>query len=233
MTWCSVDSVTPRFALASAAIRCRFVDRFARLKVPPTVLVPWRLPSLGRVPASPVPRGRQYYEGATTSRPRIPGHLFGSLPGTTRFPQDSCSPLQRSRVGGGPARARAHVQPAAQVPACSRVDVSRILSGSQAIRPVPLPRSKTPAEPTIPRHWRSRRCCPRSNDSEGFSMRSISRLLRGFSTCCLRFKNGVAATPARLASGWLAGLCREGVRTLWVAMKGFSSHVRPPFLGLS
>jgi hypothetical protein len=35
--------------------------------------------------------------------------------------------------------------------------------------------------------------------------------LRGFSTCCLRFKNGVAATPARLASGWLAGLCREGV----------------------
>jgi hypothetical protein len=93
---------------------------------PPTVLVPWRLPSLGRVPASPVPRGRQYYEGATTSRPRIPGHLFGSLPGTTRFPQGSCSPLQRSRVGGGPARARAHVQPAAQVPACSRVDVSRI-----------------------------------------------------------------------------------------------------------
>ena len=28
----------------------------------------------------------------------------------------------------------------------------RDLSGSQAIRPVPLPRSKTPAEPTIPRH---------------------------------------------------------------------------------
>ena len=63
------------------------------------------------------------------------------------------------------------------------------------LRPVPLPRSKTPAEPTIPRHWRFRRCSLRSNDSEGFSMRSISRLLRGFSTCCLRFKNGVARPP--------------------------------------
>jgi hypothetical protein len=33
MTWCSVDSATPRFVLASSAIRCRFVDRFVRLKV--------------------------------------------------------------------------------------------------------------------------------------------------------------------------------------------------------
>ena len=34
---------------------------------------------------------------------------------------------------------------------------------------------------------------------------------RGFSTRCLRFKTGVATTPARLASGWLARLYREGV----------------------
>jgi hypothetical protein len=33
MTWCSVDKATPRFDLASSAIRCRFVDRFARPKV--------------------------------------------------------------------------------------------------------------------------------------------------------------------------------------------------------
>jgi hypothetical protein len=31
--WCSVDKATPRFDLASSAIRCRFVDRFVRLKV--------------------------------------------------------------------------------------------------------------------------------------------------------------------------------------------------------
>src|SRR5208282_4959854 len=58
---------------------------------------------------------------------------------------------------------------------------------------------------------RSRRCCPRFADSEGFSVSVISGLSRGFSTCCLRFKSGVATTHAKLASGWLACLYREGV----------------------
>src|SRR5258708_38947623 len=40
---------------------------------------------------------------------------------------------------------------------------------------------------------------------------NLGALSRGFSTCCLRFKNRVATTPARLASGWLARLYREGV----------------------
>src|SRR5271157_454729 len=40
----------------------------------------------------------------------------------------------------------------------------------------------------------------------------ISGLPRGFSTCCLRFKSGVATTPAKLASGWPARLYREGVQ---------------------
>ena len=135
--------------------------------------------------------------------------------------------MQRSRVGGepgtGPGKCSAGC-PSAGLLSCGR---ERDLSGSQAIRPVPLPRSKTPAEPTIPRHWRFRRCCLRSNDSEGFSMRSISRLLRGFSTCCLRFKNGVAATPARLTSGWLAGLCREGVEPSGSLQK-VSDHILVP-----
>jgi hypothetical protein len=33
---------------------------------------------------------------------------------------------------------------------------------------------------------------------------------RGFGTCCLRFKSDVATTHAKLASGWLARLYREG-----------------------
>ena len=40
---------------------------------------------------------------------------------------------------------------------------------------------------------------------------NFGALSRGFGTCCLRFKTGVATTPARLASGWLARLYREGV----------------------
>lgn len=39
----------------------------------------------------------------------------------------------------------------------------------------------------------------------------ISRLPQGFSTRCLRFACDVAAARARLASGWLVGLCRERV----------------------
>ena len=39
----------------------------------------------------------------------------------------------------------------------------------------------------------------------------ISGLPRGFSTCCLRFTSGVAITHAKLASGRLARLYREGV----------------------
>jgi hypothetical protein len=91
-----------------------------------TVLIPWRLPSLARVPVSPVPRGQRYDEGATTSRLRIPGHLFVSLPGPTR------SSVVRARFGSAPGRveapirARAIVQPAAHVPALSRVDASGI-----------------------------------------------------------------------------------------------------------
>jgi hypothetical protein len=57
--------------------------------------------------------------------------------------------------------------------------------------------------------------------------------LRGFSTCCLRFKSDVATTPAKLASGRLARLYREGVEPSGSLQK-VSDHIsRPPFLDLS
>jgi hypothetical protein len=94
---------------------------------PPTVLSSRRPPSLGRVPVSPVPRRHQYYEGATTSRPRIPGHLFGSLPGPTRSLLASCSLFQRSRAGGGPTSGQDHCSAGDPLlPAQSHVDVSGI-----------------------------------------------------------------------------------------------------------
>src|SRR5438445_10813408 len=58
-------------------------------------------------------------------------------------------------------------------------------------------------------------------------------LSRGFGTCCLRFKNRVATIPAKLASGWLARLYREGVEPSGSLQK-VSDHIsRPPFLDLS
>ena len=56
--------------------------------------------------------------------------------------------------------------------------------------------------------------------------------MRGFGTCCLRFKSDVAAAPARLASGWPARPLPGGSRTLWTAMKG-SAHMSSPFPGLT
>ena len=55
---------------------CRLGERVHHDHAGPTVLCTWRFPSLGRVPASPVPRLQRYYGGATTSRPRGPGRLW-------------------------------------------------------------------------------------------------------------------------------------------------------------
>src|ERR1700680_4356016 len=55
----------------------------------------------------------------------------------------------------------------------------------------------------------------------------ISGLPRGFSTCCLRFTSGVATTHAKLASGWLARLYREGVQPSGPLQK-VSDHILVP-----
>src|SRR6266508_4566878 len=53
------------------------------------VLSSRRLPSLLRVPASPVPRSQRYYEGATTSHSRIHGRLLVRFL-CPRVPPGSC-----------------------------------------------------------------------------------------------------------------------------------------------
>src|SRR5262245_5139600 len=52
---------------------------------------------------------------------------------------------------------------------------------------------------------------PRFPRQELQRLMNFGALSRGFGTCCLRSKTGVATAPARLASGWLARLYREGV----------------------
>jgi hypothetical protein len=158
-------------ASASAAIHCRFVHRFARSSSSP--LFPGngslqrRLPSLLRVPVSPVPRSHLHYEGATTSHSRINSRLLVSLPPPTRSLPHSCLALalpkdRRSLPGGG-----LLLLPAALLRLLSR-GREWDLPGLQAIHPVPLLRSRTPVEPTCPHQYRSRRCCPRIPDGEGF-----------------------------------------------------------------
>ena len=95
------------------------------------------------------PRSRQYYEGATTSHPRICGHLLDSLPQPTR---SSCfvfaaALLQGRRSLPGPGFG------CTGRPTCRLLSRGREwdLSGLQTILPVPLLRSSTPVEPMCPR----------------------------------------------------------------------------------
>src|SRR3954464_13167875 len=121
----------------------------------------------------------------------------------------SCSP-KRSRADGGAARAWAVWSAGGPVPAGVRVDgVGSHRFPGDPSRAFAL--LQDPGRISGPSPKRSHRCCPRAQHDEGFSGHMISRLPQGFSTRCLRFARDVAAARARLASGWLVGLCRERV----------------------
>src|SRR6478672_1343670 len=123
--------------------------------------------------------------------------------------RSSCSP-KRSRADGGAARAWAIWSAGGPVPAGVRVDgVGSHRFPGDPSRAFAL--LQDPGRISGPSPKRSHRCCPRAQHDEGFSGHMISRLPQGFGTRCLRFAGGVAVARARLASGWLVGLCRERV----------------------
>src|SRR5262245_39202506 len=165
--------------------------------------------------------------------PRLSGRLLASLPGSTRSSSlrvsQSCAPgcLEKPSEPGS----LFNRQP--QSTGLLARGRERDLPGFQAIHPVPLPRSSTPAEPTTPRRSTVSPMLP-----PRFPRRRLQRLVnfgaqsRGLGTRCLRFTNDVATTHARLASGWLASPLPGGRRTLWIAAKGFSSS-HPPLLDLA
>ena len=113
----------------------------------------------------------------------------------------------------GAFRAGVIVQPATRSAGLLARGRERDLPGFQAIHPVPLPRSCDPGRTDDP----SPPLTVSSMLPPRFPRRRLQRLMnfgalsRGFGTCCLRFTNGVATIHAKLASGWLARLYREGV----------------------
>ena len=84
---------------------------------------------------------------------RIPGHLLVSLPGSTLPSSVRVSQLALTLPEGGgglPGQGQCSAgDPIADFALTWTFE--RDLPGTQAIRPVPLPRSRTPAESTIPR----------------------------------------------------------------------------------
>ena len=143
--------------------------------------------------------------------PRISGHLFASLPRLQAILLASCFATcapSRSEGTSGPGPlfnrrpdllVRSHVD----VSGTSQVPKRSILCLCPALRPRPNRRSLASLTvSSLP---------PRFPRQELQRLMNFGALSRGFGTCCLRFKTGVATTPARLASGWLARLYREGV----------------------
>jgi hypothetical protein len=143
---------------------------------------------------------------------RLSGRLFASLSGVHAILLGSCLAACAPGRSEGPSGPGSLFNRRPELPVYSHVDVNgtsqvsrrSILCLCPALRPRPNRRSL--AYPTVssmlPPHFPRRRLQRLMN---------FGALSRGFGTCCLRFKNGVATTHAKLASGWLARLYREGV----------------------
>jgi len=166
---------------------------------------------------------------------RLSGRLFVSLPGSTLPSSVRVSQLAlRSRKVGGCLPGRGHCSAGDPIAGLLSRGRERDLPGSQAVHPVPLPRSRTPAESTIPRLFVGLiDAAPASRTAKASACQlfrgSITRLQHLLPTlqewCC----HHPCKARFRLAGSPLPG----GSRTHWIALKGFRSHFHSPFLDFS
>ena len=118
---------------------------------------------------------------------------------------------RKIRKIGGFSQARALGQPAPQFSGSLLRGHGWVLSGLQAIHPVPLLRSWTPVESACPRHSGHVDAAPAIRTTRASALTDFEADSRSFSTCSPTLRTSCCHSRARLASGWLAGLCREGV----------------------
>ena len=85
------------------------------------------------------------------------------------------------------------------------------ISGLQVIHPVPLLRSWTPVEPMCPCLGGHIGAAPTSGTVKASDDKHFGAHSRSFGTCSPTLRASCCHSRARLASGWLAGLYREGV----------------------
>ena len=143
---------------------------------------------------------------------RLPGHLFVSLPGSTlpssvRVSQLALALPEGRRVLPG----RVIVKPATQIAGLLSRGRERDLPGSQAIHPVPLPRSTTPAESTIPRLFVG---LVDATPAQTTAKASASWLYRGYrgASAPVAYASRMVLPPSMqgsLPAGWLAFTGRE------------------------
>jgi len=104
------------------------------------------------------------------------------------------------------------------------------LSGLQTIHPVPLLRSRTPVEPTWPRHDGHVDAAPAIRTAKASAMADFGANPWASAPAVLRFTLPLPSR-AKLASGWLACLCRAGVEPAG-SLREVSARVvdHPPLL---
>ena len=109
----------------------------------------------------------------------------------------------------------------------------RDLPGFQAIHPVPLPRSRTPAESTIPRLLTVSSMLPPLVRQRRLQRINHIGAIAGLQHLLPTLQEWCCHHPCkayfRLAGSPLPG----GSKTLWITLKGFRSHSRPPLLDFS
>lgn len=140
----------------------------------------------------------------------------------------------RSRKVGGCLPGRGHCSADDPIAGLLSRGRERDLPGFQAVHPVPLPRSRTPAESTIPRLFVGLvDAAPASRTAKASacqlfrgSITRLQHLLPTLQEWCCHHPCKARFRPAGLP---LPG----GSRTLWITTKGFRSHSRPPLLDLS
>ena len=196
------------------------------------VLSSWRLPSLTRVPASPVPRCHRYYEGATTSCLCVPAPLFVSVAGPTRPPLFVFAVALSMNVEVTH-QARDNLSTGVPYSGVSRRGRKQELSGFLATHPVPLPCSTTPAEPTRP-HLLAVLPVPPSGPVDRRPQRVLN--LEAFHTALASAAYASrAALPPPMQGSLPAGglrLYREGVEPPG-SLRRVSDYILPPFQALA
>ena len=174
-----------------------------------------------------VPRLRQYYEGATTSCPRM---SFGLL---IRQPAPRVPAGVRVRPGALPSPYRPGDGPGSGFscwhspfqPLCPRARAgSPRFPGDPSRDFAPV---HDPDDPLRLANSGASGAAPTRLTMKASSLTDFEAARR-FITCCLRFTTGVTARHARLASGWRATPLPGGSRTRWIATRGFRSSHPPP-----
>jgi hypothetical protein len=143
---------------------------------------------------------------------RIPGRLFVSLPGSTLPSSVRVSQLALALPAGQRGLpGRGHCSAGDPIAGLLSRGRERDLPGSQAVHPVPLPRSRTPAESTVPRLFVGLvDAAPASRTAKA----SACQLFRGYraASAPAAYASRMVLPPpmqSSLPAGWLAFTGRE------------------------